>query len=56
MRSEVTQGDEITIRVVSLVLQMDIQVLKLNSTTMTIMTHTHPGFHTKVNKEGQMEN
>ena len=29
---------------------MDIQVLKLNSTTMTIMTHTYPGSLTTVNR------
>jgi hypothetical protein len=34
---------------------MDLQVLKLNSTTMTIMTHTYPGSLTKVNEEGRNE-
>jgi len=43
MRSETTQGDELTIRATAWVLRINIQVLKLNSTTATIMTLTYPG-------------
>ena len=43
MKSETAQGDELTIRAAALALRTDIQILKLNSTTGTIMTITYPG-------------
>jgi hypothetical protein len=43
MRSETAQGDELTVRAAAWALQINIRVLKLNSTTATIMTLTYPG-------------
>jgi hypothetical protein len=43
MRSETAQGDELTIRAAARALQTNIRVLKLNSTTTTIMALTYPG-------------
>jgi hypothetical protein len=43
MRSETAQGDELTIRAAAWALQINIRILKLNSTTTTIMTLTYPG-------------
>ena len=43
MRSETAQGDELTIRAAAWVLRINIRVLKMNSTTTTIMTLTYPG-------------
>ena len=43
MRSEVDQGNELTVRAAVLSLQINIQVLKFNSTTATIMTLIYPG-------------
>jgi hypothetical protein len=43
MRSETAQGDELTIRAAAWALQINIRILKLNSTTMTIMALTYPG-------------
>jgi hypothetical protein len=43
MRSETAQGDELTIRAAACALQVNIQILKLNSTTTTIMSLVYPG-------------
>jgi hypothetical protein len=43
MRSETAQGDELTIRAAACALQINIRILKLNSTTMTIMALVYPG-------------
>jgi hypothetical protein len=43
MRSETAQGDELTIRAAAWALQTNIRILKLNSTTTTIMALTYPG-------------
>ena len=43
MQSETAQGDELTIRAAALVLRTNIQVLKLNSTSGTIMSISYPG-------------
>jgi hypothetical protein len=43
MRSETAQGDELTIRAAAWALQINIRVLKLNSTTASIMALTYPG-------------
>jgi hypothetical protein len=43
MRSETAQGDELTIRAAAWALQINIRILKLNSTTTTIMALTYPG-------------
>jgi hypothetical protein len=43
MRSETVQGDELTIRAIAGALRINIRVLKLNSTTATIMALTYPG-------------
>jgi hypothetical protein len=43
MRSETARGDEVTIRAEAWALRINIRVLKLNSTTATIMTLTYPG-------------
>jgi hypothetical protein len=43
MRSETAQGDELTVQAAAWALQINIRILKLNSTTMTIMALTYPG-------------
>jgi hypothetical protein len=43
MRSETARGDELTIRAAAWALRINIRVLKLNSTTVTIMALTYPG-------------
>jgi hypothetical protein len=43
MRSETAQGDEPTVRAAAWVLRINIRILKLNSTTTTIMALTYPG-------------
>jgi hypothetical protein len=43
MRSETAQGDELTIRAAARTLQINIRILKLNSTKTTIMALTYPG-------------
>jgi hypothetical protein len=43
MRSEIAQGDELTIRAAAGALQINIRILKLNSSTMTIMALVYPG-------------
>ena len=43
MQSETAQGDELTIRAAALALRRNIRVLKLNSTTGTIMSISYPG-------------
>ena len=43
MRSETAQGDELTIRAAAWALRINIRVLKMNSTTATIMALTYPG-------------
>ena len=43
MRSETAQGDELTIFATAWTLRINIRVLKMNSTTATIMTLTYPG-------------
>jgi hypothetical protein len=51
MRSETAQGDELTIRAAAGALQINIRVLKLNSTTTSIMALTYPGTPTDLEED-----